>query len=44
MTKPAGRHMEFKPITLSFDEYLGMKGFLGKSIGERRAEFEEYLR
>ncbi|MEE1159909.1 MAG: ATP-binding protein, partial [Atopobiaceae bacterium] len=44
MTKLTGRHIEFELFTLSFDEYLGMKGFLGKSIGERRAEFEEYLR
>ena len=44
MTRLTGRHMEFELFTLSFDEYLGMKGFLGKSIGERRAEFEEYLR
>ena len=44
MTELTGRHMEFELFTLSFDEYLGMKGFLGKSIGERRAEFEEYLR
>lgn len=36
--------MEFELFTLSFDEYLGMKGFLGKPVGERRAEFEEYLR
>ena len=44
MTKLTGRHMEFELFTLSFDEYLGMKGFLGKPVGERRAEFEEYLR
>ena len=30
MTKLTGRHMEFELSTLSFDEYLGMKGFLGK--------------
>ncbi len=44
MTKLTGRHMEFELFTLSFDEYLGMKGFLGKPVSERRAEFEEYLR
>ena len=44
MTKLTGRHIEFELFTLSFDEYLGMKGFLGKPVGERRAEFEEYLR
>ena len=30
MTKLTGRHMEFELFTLSFDEYLGMKGFLSK--------------
>ena len=44
MTKLTGRHLEFELFTLSFDEYLGMKGFLGKPVGERRSEFEEYLR
>lgn len=44
MTELTGRHIEFELFTLSFDEYLGMKGFLGKPVGERRAEFEEYLR
>ena len=31
MTKLTGRHMEFELFTLSFDEYLGMKGFHGKA-------------
>lgn len=44
MTKLTGRFLEFELFTLSFDEYLGMKEFLGKPVGRRRSEFEEYLR
>ncbi|MBP5707323.1 MAG: ATP-binding protein [Spirochaetales bacterium] len=32
MTKLTGRYIEFELFTLSFDEYIGMKTFFGKSI------------
>lgn len=43
-TKLTGRYVEFEMFTLSFSEYLGMKRFLTKNIGDERSEFEEYLR
>lgn len=44
VTKLTGRYIEFEMFTLSFSEYLGMKGFLGKPLRDSRLEFEEYLR
>lgn len=44
MTKLTGRYVEFEMFTLSFSEYLGMKAFLGKQVGNVYAEFDEYLR
>ena len=44
MTKLTGRYIEFPLRTLSFDEYIGMKKFLGKSVGSNDEEFVEYIR
>ena len=44
MTKLTGRYIEFELFTLSFEEFLGMKAFLGKEVGDARTEFDEYLR
>lgn len=43
-TKLTGRYVEFEMFTLSFSEYLAMKRFLAKSIGDEQIEFDEYLR
>lgn len=43
-TKLTGRHISFDMFPLSFDEYLGMKAFLGKDVGDPRLELETYLR
>ena len=43
-TKLTGRYLEFELYTLSFDEYLGMKAFLGKTVqNDLTAEFDLYL-
>lgn len=42
-TKLTGRHIEFKTMPLSFDEYLGMKGFLGKTISDDLSELTNYI-
>ena len=43
-TKLTGRYLEFELFTLSFEEYLGMKAFLGKSIqAELTGEFDLYI-
>ena len=43
-TKLTGRYLEFELYTLSFEEYLGMKAFLGKPIQtELTNEFDLYL-
>ncbi len=43
-TKLTGRYLEFELWTLSFEEYLGMKAFLGKPIqSDLTAEFDLYL-
>ena len=43
-TKLTGRYLEFELFTLSFDEYLGMKEFLGKEIlPDLTAEFDRYI-
>lgn len=44
-TKLTGRYLEFEMFPLTFDEYLGMKSFLGKPAAENvLAEFDRYLR
>lgn len=43
-TKLTGRYLEFELFTLSFDEYLGMKMFLGKEIqSDLTSEFDTYI-
>lgn len=43
-TKLTGRYLEFDMYTLSFEEYLGMKEFLGKKIlPDLTAEFDAYI-
>ena len=44
MTKLTGRYVEFEMFTLSFSEFLDMKRFMGKAVGDVRIEFDEYLR
>lgn len=45
VTKLTGRYIEFEMFPLTFDEYLGMKEFLGKPIShDVVAEFDEFLR
>ena len=45
ITKLTGRYLEFEMFPLTFDEYLGMKAFLGKPIAENPLDdFEQYLR
>ncbi len=44
VTKLTGRYIEFEMFPLTFDEYLGMKSFLGKEISaDLVAEFDRYL-
>lgn len=43
-TKLTGRYIELEMYPLSFDEYLGMKAFLGKPIQNNpTAEFDSYI-
>lgn len=44
MTKLTGRYVEFEMFTLSFSEFLDIKRFMGKAVGDARIEFDEYLR
>ena len=45
VTKLTGRYVEFEMFPLTFDEYLGMKVFLGKAISQDIVgEFDQYLR
>ena len=45
VTKLTGRYIEFEMFPLTFDEYLGMKEFLGKSIAPNLTdEFDQFLR
>ena len=45
VTKLTGRYIEFEMFPLTFDEYLGMKDFLGKTIAPNLAdEFDQFLR
>ena len=44
-TKLTGRYLEFEMFPLTFEEYLGMKAFLGKAVSaDLVAEFDRYLR
>ena len=45
VTKLTGRYVEFEMFPLTFDEYLGMKQFLGKPVSQDIvSEFDQYLR
>ncbi len=44
MTKLTGRYVEFEMFTLSFSEFLDMKRFMGREVGDARIEFDEFLR
>ena len=45
VTKLTGRYLEFEMFPLTFDEYLGMKAFLGKPVASALLEeFDRYLR
>jgi hypothetical protein len=45
VTKLTGRYLEFEMFPLTFDEFLGMKDFLGKNIAANLVdEFDQYLR
>jgi len=45
VTKLTGRYLEFEMFPLTFDEFLGMKDFLGKDITANLVdEFDQYLR
>ena len=44
VTKLTGRYLEFELFTLNFEEYLGMKKFLGKTVlPDLTSEFDLYL-
>ena len=44
-TKLTGRYLEFEMFPLTFEEYLGMKAFLGKPVSpDLVEEFDRYLR
>lgn len=43
-TRLTGRYVEIEMFTLSFSEYLGMRGFLGKPAQPVAQSFREYLR
>ena len=43
-TKLTGRYIEYEMKTLTFDEYIGMKKFLGKPVdADREREFIQYI-
>ena len=43
-TKLTGRYLEFEVYTLTFEEYIGMKQFLGKTVNpDLTSEFDQYL-
>jgi len=45
VTKLTGRYIEIEMFPLAFDEYLGMKDFLGKPVsGDLVGEFDQFLR
>lgn len=44
VTKLTGRYLEFEMFPLTFDEYVGMKKFLGKQVDtDTTTEFEKYI-
>lgn len=43
-TKLTGRYVEIELFTLAFDEYLGMRRYLGKSAQTQAESFREWLR
>ena len=44
VTKLTGRYLEFELFPLTFDEYVGMKEFLGKQVEpDTTIEFEKYI-
>lgn len=44
VTKLTGRYLEFEMFPLTFDEYVGMKTFLGKPVDmDVTVEFEKYI-
>lgn len=44
MTNLTGRYVEIELFTLSFDEYLGMREFLGKPVEPVTRSFQSWLR
>lgn len=45
VTKLTGRYLKFEMFPLTFDEFIGMKEFLGKSVSANLVEeFDTYLR
>lgn len=42
-TKLTGRYVEFNMYPLSFEEYIGMKKYLGKDIKESNTELNNYI-
>jgi len=45
VTKLTGRYIETEMFPLTFDEYLGMKGFLGKPVSaDLVSEFDQFIR
>ena len=44
ITKLTGRYIEFEMYTLTFEEYIGMKEYLGKEINPNLTkEFDQYI-
>ncbi len=43
VTKLTGRYLEFEMMTLSFEEYIGMKKFLNKPIGDLVTELDMFI-
>ena len=44
ITKLTGRYIEFEMFPLTFDEYLGMKKFMGQTVNDDvTVEFEKYI-
>ena len=43
VTKLTGRYIEFEMLTLTFEEYLDMKKYLGKEVGDLTTELDHYI-
>ena len=43
VTKLTGRYIEFEMLTLTFEEYLDMKKFLGKEVENLTTELDHYI-